>query len=102
MLFRSHGKGGNGGFSLRNVSKFCSITPRHSVDGLPNEDLYFSKQSSLKHINNYELHKQFAVEMIYDDNPCGYHAVYKNPNFTRETWEKITTNISNKFGIDSI
>ena len=97
--------GGNGGFSLRKVSsmiKVCEPFRNKTLDELKcplnHEDGWFCRQSTFKYIDvikDEELHREFAIEQLFSENPVGLHKVYcwtRNP----ENWEKIVTNINNK------
>jgi hypothetical protein len=67
---------GNGGLSLRNVDKMYIITKQHPrTRTWCNEDIYFSEKClELKfNIPSKETAKQFSVETIFYESPCGLH-----------------------------
>ena len=65
---------------------------------LNHEDGWFCRQRTFKYIDvikDQELHREFAIEQIFVENPVGLHKVScwtRNP----ENWEKIITNINDK------
>lgn len=67
---------GNGGFSLRRVSKMIEICNRERLSD-PNypEDVFFSLMKDI-HIPSVKKAAKFSVEQIYDDNPVGAHQIY--------------------------
>ena len=86
-------KGGNGGFSLRNIQKMIEITEENRnkiFKNIPgsNEDLFFCSKK-LKVIKDSLLHKRFAVEQIFYPNPIGMHGIYKIITITDEKWKKL-------------
>jgi hypothetical protein len=70
--------GGNGGLSLRRVSKVLSVlanNTRKAFDGAL-EDLWLSEQIRKlpgAHMANATISKSFSVESVWDDQPLGYH-----------------------------
>ena len=92
--------GGNGGFSLRKVNTMIKCTHQNKHNNLRkisgyNEDMYFATKK-LNIIKDRELHKKFSVERIFNKNPVGYHAIYKNIHFTDEQYEYLINNIKKK------
>ena len=69
---------GNGGFSLRKVETMKHICENY-VNTYGNEDLFFANEL-YKH--NFSLPdpstaSRFSIEMTYNDDPCGFHAIDK-------------------------
>ena len=91
---------GNGGFSLRNVKKMIECTEENRNNNLSNisgsnEDIFFANKK-LNITKDYQLHKSFAVEKIFNKNPVGYHAIYKEITFTDEQYNFLIDNIKSK------
>jgi len=67
---------GNGGFSLRNVEfsrKQCSEYPSYFL----REDVFFAKAAYKKGtLPDRDLAKQFSVEAVFYDKPCGMHNAF--------------------------
>jgi len=92
--------GGNGGFSLRKVKTMINCTEENRNNNLnnisgSNEDIFFANKK-LNITKDYQLHKSFAVEKIFNNNPVGYHAIYKEITFTDEQYNFLIDNIKNK------
>ena len=98
--------GGNGGFSLRRVSSMIRVCEPYRNKKISefkcphcHEDGFFCRQKSFKYIDvskDWELHREFAVEKIYIDDPVGLHKVsswIRNPL----QWYNIMINIYKKF-----
>lgn len=70
--------GGNGGLSLRKVSKILQVLEhkkRRTGDGAL-EDLWLATQLHALpefHMPNANISKTFSVESVWDDSPLGYH-----------------------------
>ncbi|KAI9731109.1 MAG: hypothetical protein M1818_007967 [Claussenomyces sp. TS43310] len=73
--------GGNGGLSLRKVSKILQVLEkrkRRPGDGAL-EDLWLVNQIHAlenSHLPNATISKHFSVESVWDDRPLGYHIGY--------------------------
>lgn len=69
---------GNGGISLRRVSKVLAVLRRQRrpyMDGAL-EDLWLTdqlKKLNGSHLPNATISKSFSVESVWDDRPLGYH-----------------------------
>lgn len=96
---------GNGGFSLRNVKSMIRVCGRFRNKNIneftcPNihEDGFFCRQKNMVYPSSYEreIHEQFAVESIYNENPIGLHKFYRWIK-DEEKLDKIIENIKNKF-----
>jgi hypothetical protein len=92
--------GGNGGFSLRKVKTMINCTEENRNNNLnnisgSNEDIFFANKK-LNITKDYQLHKSFAVEKIFNNNPVGYHAIYKEITFTDEQYNFLIDNIKSK------
>ena len=75
---------GNGGFSLRNVSRMKSIISTHPrTNHKLNEDVYITNHLRDSEIPSLELAKRFSVEWIYDDDPVGLHQVWRFHNIEK-------------------
>lgn len=75
--------GGNGGFSLRSIKAMisaCEVYRNVSKSKIPqnNEDGFFCRCDNLKFImpEKSELHKAFAVEILYHPKPVGVHKLW--------------------------
>ena len=99
-------KAGNGGFSLRNVKKMIECCEPYRNKKITefkcphiHEDGFFVRQHKLglkyPEKNNKNLHIQFCIESIYNDNPVGLHKFYHWVR-DRETFDKIIHNIKTK------
>ena len=70
--------GGNGGLSLRKVSKILSVLKNQTrpfYDGAL-EDLWLTdrlKELEGAHMPNATISKGFSVESVWDEQPLGYH-----------------------------
>lgn len=70
--------GGNGGLSLRKVSRILKVLgrqKRRKGDGAL-EDLWLAerlKRLEGHHMPNATISKRFSVESVWDDRPLGYH-----------------------------
>jgi len=75
---------GNSGLSLRNVNKMLEITSTCPLYNNMNNDIYLSYWCLQKKYNipTIEIAKQFSVETIYYNDPCGMHKPHidKFPN----------------------
>ena len=83
---------GNGGLSLRNVSKMLYITERYPIgEKFIHEDVYFSFY--LKHTNgnlpSLEKAKSFSVETIYYPDTCGIHKPYMSEFPSHEAFAEL-------------
>jgi len=70
--------GGNGGLSLRKVSKIIKILEKQKrkVGDGALEDLWLSSRLNElegKRMPNATISKTFSVESVWDDTPLGYH-----------------------------
>ena len=92
---------GNGGFSLRRVAAAVRSCEQHRNTPyldifLPNhEDVIFCRQSDFRYPDDRELHKSFAVETMFSENPVGVHACYIHLRDATE-WGKTIENIKLK------
>lgn len=93
--------GGNGGFSLRNVRsmiKCCEPFRGKSIVSFEcpymHEDCYFSHQN-ISLMNNESLHKEFAIEGLFHENPVGLHKAYHWIT-NEDEWSAIRANIKEK------
>jgi hypothetical protein len=68
---------GNGGFSLRKVSRMIEICENHTKKTLFPEDVYITNQLKDNELPDYELCKSFGVEWVYHDNPSGTHQLWR-------------------------
>jgi len=83
---------GNGGFSLRKVESMKYICENY-VNTYGNEDLFFAHDL---HNNNFSLPdpetaSRFSIEMTYNNDPCGFHAIDKFHSI--EVMEKLFDNL---------
>jgi hypothetical protein len=67
---------GNGGFSLRRVSKMIEICNRYGSSEY-NEDMYFDTHLRIGDYPIGELQRGFSSETIFHPNPCGIHNTFK-------------------------
>ena len=74
---------GNGGLSLRRISKMIEICERvpHNIINHPNEDLYFSYQNIIA-LNrpSFQDAQTFSVETVFHEKSFGIHAPWKHLN----------------------
>lgn len=84
---------GNGGFSLRNVNKMYFIATNYprSENWCYEEDIYFSKECLRLNfrIPSKEEAKQFSVETIFYESPCGIHKPYIENFPSRECYTNL-------------
>ena len=69
---------GNGGFSLRKVESMKHICENY-VNTYGNEDLFFANEL---YKNNFSIPdrntaSRFSIEMTFNEDPCGFHAIDK-------------------------
>lgn len=66
---------GNGGLSLRKVSKMKQIIKYQKYNPVINEDGYFSYYAKILrfHIPTYDLASKFAIETVFHPDPVGLH-----------------------------
>lgn len=69
---------GNGGFSLRNVSRMKEICTNFKRTNMKlNEDVHISNCLDNHEVPDVEEAKEFSVEWIYYDDPVGLHQVWR-------------------------
>ncbi len=70
---------GNGGFSLRRVSAMKDITLTHKYSPITDgaEDVYFSRYTQTNKVPSVEIAREFSIEVIYHNNPCGLHKAWQ-------------------------
>lgn len=95
---------GNGGFSLRNVQsmiRVCEPFRNMQISDFKcphvHEDGFFCRHDGFIYPSDNErnIHEQFAIESIYNENPVGVHKFYEWVN--RDTFDKIMNNIKSRF-----
>uniref|UniRef100_A0A6C0H4P9 DUF5672 domain-containing protein n=1 Tax=viral metagenome TaxID=1070528 RepID=A0A6C0H4P9_9ZZZZ len=91
---------GNGGLSLRNVSKMLYITEIYPIRDVISEDLYFSFNLKLDKANlpSVEKAKNFSVETIYHPDTCGMH----KPLSIFPSYEAFAELLSKRYDISRI
>tara|TARA_X000000950_G_C13910086_1_gene658629 strand:- start:2886 stop:3683 length:798 start_codon:yes stop_codon:yes gene_type:complete len=78
---------GNGGFSLRKVTKMKKITAGRPRSGY-NEDVWFSKADMI--LPDLDLQSKFSCEECYSDDPVGCHKPFRMP---KEKYDIFLTKI---------
>jgi hypothetical protein len=78
---------GNGGLSLRTVSKMIEICKNNPVDEEILEDIYFMKYMKGVGVADIEMAMKFSMEDVFSPNPLGVH----NPirHITPEQLKKV-------------
>ncbi|MHB1909685.1 MAG: DUF5672 family protein [Nitrososphaerales archaeon] len=71
---------GNGGFSLRRVSKMIQICTQHGPS-YENEDIFFSRHLRSGEYPDKEILKRFSSETIHCPDSCGMHKPYRYLSF---------------------
>lgn len=64
---------GNGGLSLRSVTKMVEICDKYSPNQQIWEDIFFIKHLKGQGVADYETAKRFSMEDVYSINPLGVH-----------------------------
>ena len=64
---------GNGGLSLRTVTKMVDICYKHKPTEQIWEDIFFIKHLAGQGVADFETAKRFSMEDVYSDNPFGVH-----------------------------
>lgn len=94
--------GGNGGFSLRNVSAMknaCEIyrnIPMENIDG-SNEDAFFCSLE-LHFPTTSNIHSRFSIEEIFHPSPIGGHQIYRY--ITDKQFSHIISYITDKLKVE--
>jgi hypothetical protein len=69
---------GNGGFSLRYVSRMKDICNTHERKNLKlNEDVFITNHLTETELPSVDIAKQFSVEWIYYQDPVGLHQAWR-------------------------
>jgi hypothetical protein len=69
---------GNGGLALRKVSAMLDIAENTDPEKIDEaEDIYISRRVKTENMPNEEVAMRFSVESIPYDDPCGFHALYR-------------------------
>jgi len=64
---------GNGGLSLRSVTKMVEICYKYAPTEQIWEDIFFIKHLKGHGVADYETAKRFSMEDVYSNNPLGVH-----------------------------
>lgn len=64
---------GNGGLSLRTISKMVEICDKHKPTEQIWEDIFFIKHLAGQGVADVETAKKFSMEDVYSSNPLGVH-----------------------------
>ena len=107
---------GNGGFSLRNVKSIIKVCEPYRNKNITefkcphmHEDGFFCRQEKADFVypnkNERELHKEFCIEGIFNENPIGLHKCYQwiDDKYVKggdEQFNKIIENIKTKLLIN--
>ena len=78
---------GNGGLSLRTVTKMKEICDKYGSSNDPSEDIFFMTYLK-ENVADFDTAKRFSVEDVYYPNPLGVHLSYKlDSNLFKEILE---------------
>lgn len=78
---------GNGGFSLRKVSRMIDVCTKHAKPEHLGEDVHITNCLSQDELPTVEQARQFSVEWIYHPDPVGFHQVWKTfPTHVYSRW----------------
>tara|TARA_Y100001978_G_C23603429_1_gene389910 strand:- start:124 stop:957 length:834 start_codon:yes stop_codon:yes gene_type:complete len=94
--------GGNGGFSLRKISKMIETCKKYkykknirNIPSKPNEDLFFSRQSDYNYCYNWKMHRLFSSEQFFEIDSIGLHGIYKYVT-NKKKWKTVIKKMKKK------